>query len=806
MTPRAASAFEAHAVAALNHPNIVAVFDVGDENGVSYMVTELVDGESLRGAKFSLRKMLEIAVQITEGLAAAHAVDIAHRDLKPENILLTRDGRVKIVDFGLAMITKRHATSGRPEIVSVRTHPGIVMGTVGYMSPEQVRGDTADHRSDIFSFGIILHELLSGDRPFHSSTRAETMAAILNQDPPELPPTVPQTLRQIIARCLEKDPANRFQSAKDLSFALIQAGNQTQVLTRPLKRFRSLALQIAMAVFIALCGIAIGTLFWRPGTPAWTGIRLREPESALTPRVSRDGHTIAFRTLEKELMQVAVAKPESLDWMILTHKRGLGPVVGLSWSPDGTRIYYDRFNDVPQGIFSVPIVGGDEKLILANAMWPEPLPDGSLLVVRLNAAAKYQLFRFWPETGQSQSLPLTMSGEFWPSVRAFPNDWKVAAAAILVEPGAPTGKHLYILDVRSGRVRRLPTGLEDDSNLGPLAVARDGKSVLAACASGDVWRVMSVRSNPMTRARFLFTLTAPVDAMDAGVDGSVYVDQDDEPVELVRFAARGGHVQRIAAVQPYIPWSLVLSDGRLVFEQVSGARSRLALLETGKLPTSLLNTSEETYGPITLAGPDKIGFLIGRGARRAIAVAGLSNGHIIRRIPFVKGEISSLASSPDGTVLYCSANGGIWSVSPSSGELHKLRAGDSAAVDPQGRHLFVQIVETPKVRLIRVPLDGGAEQEIPLTGALHLAPYPISSGAISSDGRLLAPLASADSTWFPPGIIDLASGRTIRIPVDRRGDYRNMAWSPDGQVIAGAASLHAAIWKFQPDLRANIQR
>lgn len=128
------------------------------------------------------------------------------------------------------------------------------------------------------------------------------------------------------------------------------------------------------------------------------------------------------------------------------------------------------------------------------------------------------------------------------------------------------------------------------------------------------------------------------------------------------------------------------------------------------------------------------------------------------------------------------------------------------ALDPQGQHLFVQIVETPKIRLIRVPLNGGSEREIPLTGPFHLAPYPISSGAISSDGRLLAPLASPDSTLFPPGIIDLASGQMMRIPVDRLGDYRNMTWGPDGQVIAGAASLHATIWKFQPDLRANNQR
>jgi len=159
---------EARAVAALSHPNIVAVFDVGTEGGVSYIISELVDGESLRGAKFGLRKTLDIALQIAGGLAAAHDARIVHRDLKPDNILLTRDGRVKILDFGLAKFrAERTAAADAAETLTVRSEPGTVMGTVGYMSPEQVRGLEADHRSDIFSFGVVLHELLTGQRAFH---------------------------------------------------------------------------------------------------------------------------------------------------------------------------------------------------------------------------------------------------------------------------------------------------------------------------------------------------------------------------------------------------------------------------------------------------------------------------------------------------------------------------------------------------------------------------------------------------------------------------------------------------------------
>jgi eukaryotic-like serine/threonine-protein kinase len=799
--------FEAHAVAALNHPNIVAIFDVGNESGVSYMVTELVDGDSLRGAKFSLRQTLDIAMQICDGLAAAHAAGITHRDLKPENILLTRKGRIKILDFGLAKITNRGVNVTGTEPLAVRTEPGAVMGTAGYMSPEQVRGEAADHRSDLFSFGVILHELLSGKHPFRTRTTAETMAAILNQEAPELPESVPQAVRQIVAHSLEKDPASRFQSAKDLSFALTQADHQLGTAAAATKGFEWRKLQILLALLLIVLGILAGSLFWRRpvATAAWSGARMRDPEIALSPRISPDGHTVAFRAMAGELIQVAVAKPESLDWVVLTHKRDLGPVIELGWSADGTRIYYDRFNDFPQGIFSVPVLGGDEKLVLENAMWPEPLPDGSLLAVRQVAGWKYQLFRFWPETGKLQAFPIEMSN-FLPAVRVFPDGSDAVVAGTLTEPGAASGQHLYVIELRSGRVRRLPTGLDDESTLGPLAVARDGKAVLVACPSGDLWRVVAVPTSGRPEPRFLFTLTSSVFAIDAGADGAVYVDQNDWPVELVRFAPAGGHVEKIITAQQYIPWNVALSDGRIVFEQTTGARSRLAILETGKSPVPLLNTSEETYGPITSAGVNEIACLIGRGARRAIIVAAISSGRIVRRIPFTKGEISSLASSPDGKVLYCSANGTIWSVLTSSGELHRIRAGNGVAVDPRGQFLLVQVIEMPKSRLIRVPLNGSPEQEIPLKGPFHLTPYPISSGAISADSRLLAPLASPDSWAFPPGVVDLASGRMRRIPVDRLADYRTMAWAPDGQVIAGAAALEATIWKFQPDAQANKQQ
>ncbi len=377
---------EARAVAALNHPNIVAVYDVGD----GYMVSELVDGESLRGAKFGLRKTLDIAAQIASGLAAAHAAGIVHRDLKPDNLLLTKDGRAKILDFGLAR-RRDPKDAAAEETMAVRTEPGVVMGTAGYMSPEQVRGQEADHRSDIFSFGVMLHELLSGLRAFQRETSVQTMTAILQEDAPDLPRTVPAGVREVVTHCLEKDPANRFQSARDLGFALhalSQGDSHSETAMAPLASATNASASITSAPLhrawlatAALLLFAVAATFfltrWLAHEPAptrWSAVRLGGPEISLGPRLSPDGHVLAFQAMVEGNTQVAVMKPESGNWSVLTRRRDLGMIDFVSWSPEGSTIYFSRIADVPQGVFSVPFLGGEEHLILENADNPGALP------------------------------------------------------------------------------------------------------------------------------------------------------------------------------------------------------------------------------------------------------------------------------------------------------------------------------------------------------------------------------------------------------------------------------------------------
>jgi len=261
---------EARAASALNHPNILTVHDFGQQNGSPYVVSELLEGETLRGrlvaGALSARKATDYATQIAQGLAAAHEKGIVHRDLKPENLFVTKDGRVKILDFGLAKLT-------RPEVPSTpltevptspaETEPGVVMGTVGYMSPEQVRGQPTDHRSDIFAFGAILYEMLTGRRAFRGISPADTMSAILKDEPEFSPahPDAPPALEHIVRRCLEKSPQERFQSARDLAFALRETSSgsaASRAVSLPLPRPRSapwlapVGLLVLLAVLIAV--------------------------------------------------------------------------------------------------------------------------------------------------------------------------------------------------------------------------------------------------------------------------------------------------------------------------------------------------------------------------------------------------------------------------------------------------------------------------------------------------------------------------------------------------------------------------
>jgi len=257
---------EARTIAALNHPNILGIHDIGTNNGAPFLVSEFLDGETLRekleAGPLPLRRAIECAFGIAQGLAGAHEKGIVHRDLKPENVFLTRNGRVKILDFGLAkLVSAEESQKSKVTLTGPATSPGMVMGTIGYMSPEQVRGEASDARTDIFSFGAVLYEMLTGKRAFKRDTSAETMTAILREEPPEPSDSAWQGLlglQRILARCLEKNVERRFQSASDLAFAIESLSGTSATSAVRLTRARSDSQKWLFPLGVALVLLALG--------------------------------------------------------------------------------------------------------------------------------------------------------------------------------------------------------------------------------------------------------------------------------------------------------------------------------------------------------------------------------------------------------------------------------------------------------------------------------------------------------------------------------------------------------------------
>ncbi len=366
---------EARAVAALNHPNILAVFDIGQQQGSPFLVSELLEGESLRVAldrgALPQRKTIEYGVQIAHGLAAAHEKGIVHRDLKPENIFVTKDGRIKILDFGLAKLAqKTGAEPGELTLTSEHTAAGVVLGTASYMAPEQVRGETADARTDIFAFGAVLYEMLSGSRAFRRETTAETMTAVLKNDPPELSGSgraVSPTLERIVRRCLEKNPEQRFQSARDLSFALSAlSGTESSSIARVAAATpRRLPLRLGLSVALAL--VAVAGLTWfvarRPAPTTRLEFALAVPDemSISHMALSRDGSMLVFVSPE-ENSALPMLYVQRVGTSTVTPLPGTQGATYPFWSPDGQYVAF-----FANGKLQKMAVSGGTPQVLATA-------------------------------------------------------------------------------------------------------------------------------------------------------------------------------------------------------------------------------------------------------------------------------------------------------------------------------------------------------------------------------------------------------------------------------------------------------
>ncbi len=409
---------EARAAGVLNHPNVTAVFDIGTHEGAPYVVQELLEGETLRarlsGGALPVRKAIEQAVQIARGLAAAHEKGIVHRDLKPENIFVTRDGRVKILDFGLAKLTQSETPGGQQTnlpTATAGTEPGVVLGTLGYMSPEQVKGKPADQRSDIFSFGAILHEMLSGTRAFHRDSAAETMSAILREEPPDLSATnksIQPGLERIVRHCLEKNPEERFQSARDMAFdleALSGSGSEhsgsaaagTPVGAGPSGKRRFLSAGLAAAILASVLSLAAGYFAGKGrGTTAsakYHQLTFRRG-TVWSARFGSDGKTILYSaSWDGNPTEIFVAAPESPESRPLGYPGA--DVLGVSASGDLAMSLHSyistEFTRTGTLARTNATGGGAPREILEGVEFADWQPGGSDLAVVRTVAGKARL-------------------------------------------------------------------------------------------------------------------------------------------------------------------------------------------------------------------------------------------------------------------------------------------------------------------------------------------------------------------------------------------------------------------------------
>jgi serine/threonine protein kinase len=480
---------EAQAAAALNHPNILAVHRFGTFEGAPYLVSELLEGETLRQqlerGPLPVRKAIDYGVQIAHGLAAAHDKGIVHRDLKPENLFVTKNGRIKILDFGLAKLIQSQADPDGPTQTR-GTDPGMVVGTVGYMSPEQVRGKAVDHRADIFAFGAILYEMLAGKRAFQRPTLADTMSAILNEDPPgisQIVQTTPLGLQRIVHRCMEKNPEQRFQSASDLGFALealSESGISSAVVigaAGPGRRGKVLAWSVGMVAILATVAVTYHLMTRHREVPFehYSIQRLIDSEQVMMTAISPDGNYLA----------AVVKDPKGTRSLLIHHipTNSERPIVqdasyryqDVIFSPDGSYIYFrivSVVNPDRVDVYRIPVLGGQPTRVLESVDFPVTFFDGGqrLCFYREDSTAgTYKFLSASADGGDEQVLangkaPLPNSAACFPSGRF----------AVLV-----IGSKVESFDFASGSRKPLTSPTMLDVFLSDLLWARDGKSLFA---------------------------------------------------------------------------------------------------------------------------------------------------------------------------------------------------------------------------------------------------------------------------------------------------------------------------------------
>jgi Tol biopolymer transport system component len=773
---------EAQVLGALSHPNLLAIHDVGAQDGTHFLVSELLEGESLRqrleeGA-LPVRKAMDLGVQIAKGLAAAHQKGIVHRDIKPDNIFLTRDGRAKILDFGLA---KQAGTGGNGEnatITAVATEPGMVLGTAGYMSPEQVRGKPADARSDIFSFGAILYEMVAGLRAFQGDSSVETMSAILKQDPPAISGNVPPAIERVIRRCLEKAPDERFQSARDLSFALealAVSSTSSREAAIPNKEQR----RWPLAALLGVAGVALAAV------GLFAGFELRAPMEPLfrqlifghgfieTARFTPDGQNVVYgASWNGKPFEIFTTGLDGLE----SRSLGLPPANILGIGANGQMAtslgMHHTLTWMTTGTLAeVSLTGGAPRPLIENVCDGDMSPDGKrVAIVRCSGAAETLEF-------PSGTVLVRTSG-YISSVRISHEGDAIAFAEHPVL-GDDRG-YVTLVDLQ-GKSKRLT---QEWSSVRGLAWAPSGKEIwFTGSENAQPQKLMAVDRKGTLRN--ILRSPAYLWLQDISASGKVLLGDSQEGGGISFHSALGTVDQFIDVASESNTVDGISADGTQISVTYSGANSGVDY--------SVYVARNDGSPPIRVGDGSGIG--ITPNGKHILAVMATATSHL-RLYPTGTGEARDIDISPihmldwrgswtsDGSlVAFTGAESGkqprIYLLDLAAGKVRPVTAEGvtNPFLSPDDRSL---IARNEQREYELYPLSGGAPQ--PVKG-IEAGESPVQFGV---SGRLYV--------WngaFPAHImvVDLATGErqlaTTLAPADPAGVlYGEVMATPDGKTFA----------------------
>jgi eukaryotic-like serine/threonine-protein kinase len=820
---------EARAVGALSHANLLAVFDTGRHEGAPFMVFELLDGETLRarlgGGALPPPKALDYAIQMARGLAAAHEKGIVHRDLKPDNLFLTRDGHLKILDFGLAKLRPPldpGDVNAETRTASVHTEAHTILGTVGYMSPEQVRRSPVDHRSDIFSFGLVLYEMLSGSRPFRGGTEPETMTAILNQDLPPLTEAtgkVPVALERIMRHCVEKRPEDRFQSARDLVFGL-EAVAQAAAAGAPgwpPRAGRRLRLAMVAGVAVLALLAAGGVRNWfASGT--WSAHRTAPmslvPITSLSgwetnPALSPDGTQVAFSWDDRgpvghgdiSVQLIGAGTPLRLTTDSADNR-------SPAWSPDGHHIAFLRCLGSEQGIFTVPALGGPERKLQATGCpalaWDEGRgldwsDDGKLLVFAAKTSADgFSIFLLSIETLEKQRLTFPPA-EHQADVRpAFSPDGRSVAFARV---GGTRESSLFVVPVAGGEPRRVSFG---DVWTGGVPSGHTwnphGSSIVASWAPGTyggsgsvLWKVPATGGVPEQVGVGGDNASQPSISRRGNRLAFVqtHIDTDTWEIGMSGSPPRGHSPRKVISSSRRDDGPQLSPDGRkIAFESHRSGRNEVWICDrNGANAVQMTRFGAVTGTPRWSPDGRRIAFDSDKEGQVDVYVLEVAGGLPLRLTP--EGSLDAVPSwSADGRWVYFGSNRTgsfeVWKMPAEGGPaLQVTRNGGFAAFEsPDGSRLYYAKFEAAGIWT--VPVNGGEEQpvhDLPPTG--YWGYWGIGHRGLYFVNPEAKPRPAID-------LFDLATRRVTRIAEMER---QPMQWTSGFSVARDERSILYSQWE-----------